>query len=482
MHNTARRSATMRAAGVAATLAVAAGALAGCSAGDSSNGKTVITLAGPNQWSTASDSFGPEWDALVAKFEKAEPDIEVKTTVLPISSFADTLSTQLTAGTAPELVFNQPEPSDPSLVVDLDPYLAKANPYNPDADTWLDGFNPNAYSDAQRDSAGHQYFIPFNLVTTGLFFNADALDEAGVETPIASIGDLIDACGALTDAGYTPLAMDNGSLGTGWTSETLLSNLLNKYGPDWNLYDASGADGTATTVTDKSMARAILTGELDATRVPEVREAVTLYKEVFDACATPNWSGVTASATFVGGEEFLAGKAAMAWGTNFAVQNLDAVDWAWSSMPFPTVTKADTPLADGSEARYGAVAGGTSYMIPATTKGDKLDAAIKFLQFASSPQGGGEWVADTNAIPSTTDVSTASDELAPLLTGEWSKPRVVSIGANSPASESANNAWEGYLLGTRSLDEQLTLLQSLWVGWAKEGVAAAGITDDWATQ
>ena len=119
-------------------------------------------------------------------------------------------------------------------------------------------------------------------------------------------------------------------------------------------------------------------------------------------------------------------------------------------------------------------------MIPATTTGDKLDAAIKFLQFATSPEGNGDWVAATNAIPSTTDVSTASEGIADLVSGDWAKPRLVSIGSNAPAADSGTNLWEGYLLGTKSLDEELALIEEKWVGWAKEGVKAAGLTDDWA--
>ncbi|MDQ7876539.1 extracellular solute-binding protein [Microbacterium sp. QXD-8] len=478
---TRHRPALRRATGVIAAAAITGLVLAGCSAGGESADKVTITIAGPNQWNSQADSFGQEWEDLVAAFEKAEPGIEVKTTVLPLASFADTLTTQLTAGTAPELVFNQPEPA-PDQVLGLDDYLAEANPYDTDAATWQEGFNADAYGDAQRDAQGRLYWVPFNLVIAGLFYNQEALDEAGVTTPIASIGDLIDACGALKDAGYTPLAMDNGTLGTGWTSEALLSNLLNKYGDEWNVFDAAGDPGTATTVTNKSLVKAILTGELDATTTPEVREAVTLLKDVFDNCATENWSGVASSGQFVGGQEFLAGKAAMAWGTNFAISNLADVDWEWSSMPFPSVTKDDTSLSDGSAARFGAVAGGTSYMIPATTKGEKLDAAIKFLQFASSPQTGGDWVAATGAIPATTDTSTVSEGVGELASGEWAKPRLVNIGSNAPKADSGTNMWEGYLLGTRTVDEQLEYIQNGWVGWAKEAATEASLTEDWATQ
>ncbi|MFF2327095.1 MULTISPECIES: ABC transporter substrate-binding protein [unclassified Streptomyces] len=476
-----RRSVLKRASALAISAVLTDGVLTGCSTGGDSGDGVTITLSGPNQWNSKTDTFGPEWDALVAKFEAAEPNIKVKTVVLPLSSFSDTLTTELTAGTAPELIFNQPPPSDPSLVVSLDPYLAKPNPYNQAAATWLAGFNKDAYGDAQRDAAGHLYYVPFNLVTTGLFYNKEIFDKLRIKTPIAGIGDFLEACDTLSQAGYTPLAMDNGLLGTGWTAETLLSNLLHKYGDAWNVYGADGKAGTAATLTNKSLAHAILTGKLNATTNPEVAEAVKLLKEIFTRGATKNWTGVASSATFVGGEEFLAGKAAMAWGTNFVISNFSQVSWKWSSMPFPTVTTSDTSLADGSAARYGAVAGGTSYMIPATMTGEKLDAAITFLQFATSPQGNGTWVAATNAIPATSDVSTAAAGLHDLLSGEWAKPRLVNIGSNAPSAESGSNRWEGYLLGTRSLEKQLKYLQDGWVGWAKEIVKSAKLTDDWAT-
>jgi ABC-type glycerol-3-phosphate transport system substrate-binding protein len=472
MHFT-RKSATMRASGVVAAVAVAALALSGCTASGDSGGKTVITLAGPNQWNTESSTFGKEWEALIAAFEKKEPNIEVKTTVLPLSSFADTLATQLTAGTAPELIFNQVA-HQPDQVVSLDKYLAEPNPYDPDAKTWKDVFNPNAFNDAQRNAANHFEWVPFNLVTTGVFYNKELIEKAKVKTPIENIGDLVQACTALKKIGVTPLAMDSGTLGTGWTAETMMNNLLAKYGDKWNVYDASGNPGTAPTVTNKSMARAILTGELDATKLPEVAETLDLLKKVFENCATPNWSGVASSATFVGGEEFLGGKAAMAWGTNFAISNFDQVKWGWSSMPYPTVAKSDTSLATGDAARFGAVAGGTSYMIPATTKGAKLDAAIKFLQFATSPQGNGDWVKATNAIPATKDVSTASAGLTDLLSGDWAKPPIVSGGSQRPQADTNVNIWEGYLLGTKSKSDELQYLQSEWTAWAKEIVQQGG--------
>ncbi|GAA0431863.1 ABC transporter substrate-binding protein [Leifsonia naganoensis] len=478
MH-TKPRSAALRTLGVLATVATAAVTLAGCSSsGDDASGKTVITLAGPNQWNNEAGTFGKPWEDLIARFEKAEPDIEVKTTVLPIASFSDTLSTQLSAGTAPELIFAQ-APHTPEQIVSLDKYLAEPNPFVKGNTKWQDIFNPATFGDANRNVKGKLEFIPFNLVTAGLFYNEDALKKAGVTAPVESIGDLTKACTKLSDAGYSGLAMDNGSLGTGWTSETILNNLLAKYFDAWNKYDTAGNPGTADeSLSQKSLARAVLTGELDATKTPEVAEAAKLLKDVYDNCATKNWSGTAASATFVGGQEFLAGKAATAWGTSFASTNLSDVKWGWSTMPFPTVTKDDTSLASGDGARFGASAGGTSYMIPATTKGKKLDAAVKFLQYVSSPEGGTQWIKDTDAIPATTGTE-PSKAVANLTTGDWAKPSQIGVSALISKAEAGKNLWDGYLLGTKTLDQQLTFLESVWKDAAHEGVQAAGWTEDW---
>ncbi|MCC2031578.1 ABC transporter substrate-binding protein [Microbacterium allomyrinae] len=478
MSRTTTRRRHLRAAAVAATSVLL---LSGCASGTAADGKTVITLAGPNQWNSNTTSFGPAWEELVAAFEKAEPDIEVQTTVLPIGSAYDTLSTQLAAGTAPALVFNQASYT-PEQIVPLDPYLAEPNPYVEGNERWLDLFNPDSYGDAQRNGNGELEFIPLNLVLPGLFFNEDAFAEAGVSAPIESVGDLLDACAALSEAGYTPLAMDSNQLGSSWTSTTLLSMLMNPLAEEINVYAVDGTEGTAPVVTPKSMTRAIMTGQIDMTETPAVAEGAELLKSIFDECATPNWSGVAASSSFIGGEEFLAGDAAMAWGTTFAIGNLDDVDWAWSSMPFPTVTRGDTPLSDGTPARFGAVAGGTSYMIPATTSGDELEAAVKFLQFATSIDGGGPWVQATGAIPSIQGVE-AEPTVLDLAVGEWAQPRVFEAGMLGSAEYANTNIWEGYLLGTKTLDEQLEFLQGIAVTGAHEAITYFDWSEEsWATE
>ena len=102
----------------------------------------TIVLDGPNQWTTSPTSFGEPWDDQVARFEAANPGLTLKTNVLPLTSFYQTESTLLQAGSGTDLMFNQLT-YKASQVVSLMPYLNQPNPYAPASSTyktWLDWF------------------------------------------------------------------------------------------------------------------------------------------------------------------------------------------------------------------------------------------------------------------------------------------------------------------------------------------------------
>lgn len=465
---------------LASALCLVLPACGGGSAGGSGD-QVEITLAGPNQWNNDPKSFGPAWEDLVARFEEKEPNITVNTTVLPIAEFSQTLSTQLTAGTAPELVFNQ-APHEAEQVVQLDEYLNKPNPYVEGNEKWIDIFNPEQFgpdTTRSRNAAGHYEWVPFNLVIIGIYYNQEILDEAGVKAPIKTYGEFIDACGKIKSAGYTPFAMDNGWLGQGWTYSTISSMMTAKYAEDLNQFDPDGKPGTSEQVSGKSIAKAVLTGELDPTTTPEVAESLKLLKELFDTCATENWSGIPGGKAFIGSDEFLGGKAAMSFGANFAATNLEEVDWKYGTMAFPTITKEDSPLSSGEPAKFGAAPGGTSYMIPSTTEGEELDAAVKFLQFATSPTGAQPWLDKSGGIPSQKD-GEAAPGLEGLMSGDWFKSPVMPALTIAPKAKAGQALYDGYLLGSKPLDAQLKEMKADWVASSKEQVEDGGYTEDWA--
>ncbi|MBF4563984.1 ABC transporter substrate-binding protein [Plantibacter sp. VKM Ac-2876] len=466
----------------AAISGIAISTLVGC-AGGSASDKTTITLAGPNQFTSDTDSFGSAWDDLIAAFEADNPDIEVKTTVLPLSSWAQTSSAQLTAGTAPELIFAQ-TPHQPDQVASLSEQLAEPNPFSQTSRPWIEDFKGDYFGGPNKlgtNADGEYEAIPFNLVAAGLYYNEDALKSAGVELEdLATFSGFIDACGDLREAGYSPVGLDNSGLYPAWTVVALGSMLLQSEYEDLNQFDANGEAGESMPVTVKSLAHALLTGEVDMTG-PAFQDTLGLLKTFVDECGTENWSGVPAQGSLSGGTEFAGGQAAMAWGTNFSGAGLGDVDFTWGTLPFPTVEKTDSTFASGSDAQFGVNNGGTAYMIPAYVQGAKRDAAITFLQYVSSPKVK-DWLDATSSISALVDVEDPSS-LAALTQGSWAQlPLSGQAGGlfQFPAAEAGQNIFEGYLIGSGDAKSSLKQIQSSSTEWAREQAAQANWTEDWA--
>ncbi len=427
----------------------------------------TITLAGPNQWTTSGTSFGPPWEQLVAAFEAANPGVTLKTNVLPLSSFAQTEATLLQAGSAPELIFQQTS-SKPAQIVPLNKYLMAPNPYAPGRATWYDWFDHRAFNAAQQDTLGNWEYVPFNFFDLGLYYNKQAFAKAGVQAPLRTWEDWRVAAKKLKAAGYVPLAMDGSVLGYGWTWLVIVNSMLAKHFDSWNVYLQSGQRGKAQILTLEDYVRVLKMG-VDIAHLPEFSESMTLLKELFDTSVTPGWSGVKGlSGLGVDIPDFTAGKAAMMWGGDFGYSAIQAahVPFQVGSMAFPTITKATTPLSTNFPSQYGVSAGGTSYMIPATTTGDKLAYAIKFLQFVTAPKYAQPWIAATSAQPSVETVKPIP-AIAAFATGQWGVQAItgpLNLFNMSP-TELAQfmQVVPGYLLGSSSLSKTLDALQTAWV-------------------
>ena len=218
----------------------------------------TIVLDGPNQWTTSPTSFGAPWDAQVKRFEAANPGVTLKTNVLPLTSFNQTESTLIQAGSGTDLMFNQLT-YKPAQVVSLMPWLNKPNPYAPASSkykTWLDWFPSHSLGAAQRDVNGNFDWVPFNLFDSGIYVNADAFKKAGVPVPIKTWQDLVNAVPKLKKAGYIPMAMD-GSYLYAWIPDIIINMLMNKYYNAWNYYLPDGKPGKSDVINIEDWARAI---------------------------------------------------------------------------------------------------------------------------------------------------------------------------------------------------------------------------------
>jgi multiple sugar transport system substrate-binding protein len=101
-------------------------------------------------------------------------------------------------------------------------------------------------------------------------------------------------------------------------------------------------------------------------------------------------------------------------------------------------------------------------MIPSTVEGKNLEYAVKFLQFVSAPEHIEPWLATSGGIPVLAGVEPAAN-VAGFLDGDWAKPFKVGYGIlQTPSTTTNNNAFGGYLLGSKDLAQQTTELQSLY--------------------
>lgn len=444
-----------------------------------------ISLAGINQWTTSPNDFGPAWAAQIKRFEEARPGTTFKTISLPIASGDQTIRTQLAAGTAPELVLGR-QPPEPYMALPLDDYLKAKNPFAPEYAKWIDAFVPEYYgfdNPVTVNADGHMYSVSFNQTGWALYVNEDLFQKAGISPKVADLdtwGKFMAAAEKLTAAGIAPVAMDNSGLGQGWTAGVVFDMFLDRYFDAWNHFDARGNVGKNTYLTTKSLIWAIKTGKLRAD-LPEVGAALQIMKDFFMKAVTKNWSGIAGQGgAALGLGDFMASRAAMAWGTAFAFQQLQSAPFKFSSIPFPTVTRADSPQSDGTPARFGGATGfSTAYMIPAKTSGAKLDAAIAFLQYMSAPKTVQPWINDTGSIPALKDV-TVPDVAKGFVVGEWAKVQRMSgltmtrLLPGVPFKQIIDN----WLLGQQDLAAAQQGLQKWWM----DGAAATIKSNKWETE
>lgn len=191
-------------AGIAAA-GIAAGALAGCSAGDGGDGgdgdEVTITW-----WHNATNGPLPDvWEEVAAEFEEANPGVNVEQTGYQNEELQRTLiPNALAAGDPPDLfqvwpggeLRDQVEngylmPLDDAIPDTIESVGATINP-------WQVG--------------GETYGVPFTFGIEGFWYNTEMFDAAGVEVP-ETFDELVDAVGALRESGVVPIAV---GAGAGW--------------------------------------------------------------------------------------------------------------------------------------------------------------------------------------------------------------------------------------------------------------------------
>src|SRR5690625_4854932 len=151
-------------------LAIGVLARASCSGGEASDGNTFYYPS----WRWEEGDVGKWHDERLAEFEASHEDITVQPTQIAAGDFENQINTQISAGQAPDLMsaFTNMMPAliENDLLAPLDECLA-------DTDI-MDRLLPSVEF-AQRD--GQTYGVPLTMSPQGLIYNAEIMEEAGVE-------------------------------------------------------------------------------------------------------------------------------------------------------------------------------------------------------------------------------------------------------------------------------------------------------------
>ncbi|MCX2698065.1 MULTISPECIES: ABC transporter substrate-binding protein [Ochrobactrum] len=131
---------------------------------------------------------------LVAKFEKANPDIKIEAENIPWNSYYDNLYTSIIGGSAPDAamvkLFAQPRLTEMEA---LEPLGERINGWA-GKDDLLDNL-----LELNKAADGSQYYLPIQYVVLYLYYRADLFKEAGLEPP-KTCEDFRNAAIKLTEA------------------------------------------------------------------------------------------------------------------------------------------------------------------------------------------------------------------------------------------------------------------------------------------
>ncbi len=354
-----RTTTALVAATTAATLlaACSGGTKAGSDAGSGGGSKT-LTLASVDQGSI---------EDVVKAFEKANPGVKVRYTTSGADQYQQQIRTQLSSGTAPDVMSVWPGNGNPGATY----VLAKPGYLRDLSDQPWAAKMPDAIKSVAQYE-GKTYNAVFGQNGIGAVYNQQALDKAGL-TPPDTWTELLDFCRAAKAKGTPAFALGNQD---NWVTQLVLYALVatTVYGPDRD-FDQKMQAGQAT------FAQSPWTTALD--------KYVTMEKT---GCFQKNPLGTNYEASQ---------QLAASGKTLGIIQGNWVIALLKQKNPQGTFTLKALPATDDPSETVIPAAAGAGYGVNA--KAENEDLALKFVDFVMSPEGMNLFVKKQGGLPSLPD-------------------------------------------------------------------------------
>lgn len=351
-------------------------------------------------------------DPVVAAYERLHPNVKINLIKQPTDGARTWMITQLTAGTAPDIMWDQPdwaaEDYRKNWLVPLDPYLAKPNPYVAGNRRWGDMFLPAIQ--VWRAADNHLYVALADQVQVAIYYNKDIFQKAGIsQVPPRTWEDLMTDARKIRDAGFYPFAESGNNLDqltwvSGWLTNFFYAPLVKKF-------DLNG-DGV---LNKTEMATAVLNGGYSFLDVRNKARLTELKR--FSTYWQP---GALAATPTIANKAFVTGRAGMIVTGSWLYETFKKDPlrrFNFGVFYFPVLNSRTSSLIPNGVPPTNKAAGYGSFQFVVTNsamKNKKSDQAMDFLMFATAPKNLSPMITEGGFALPAVKGATPNPDLAPF--------------------------------------------------------------------
>ncbi|TBL79144.1 ABC transporter substrate-binding protein [Paenibacillus thalictri] len=398
------------------------------------------------------------YNKVISEYMKLNPKVQVKmayTEYTDDAQWTTWLNSQLLGGAAPDVVATWHVPAMENfrkgLVVDLKPYLDKQNPYDSKQRSWWDSYSTGLINQNMDNTNSAVPSVPLSTVAVKVFYNKSLFAKAGVTTTPKTFGELLAISEKLKTAGVAPFIAPNKSPADNvlnWLHRMFMDQMIESYIPQLDL-DKNGL------IELNEIVAGTQKGVIDLEKAPW-GDSVDLLK-TFSKYWYPGYNGIdtqTATDLFIKQE----GAMMMQTGNNLKtfIENPDRkFDIGFFS--FPYLTKQDAPNAIEKLHEMGG-APQNNFSIPSSAKGEKLDAAVNFLQFLASEKGAALFAEGFWWTPATKDATLPAALNGMYIEGSTSSLRLLAPQTNQKLYQDDTMVGQLFLEGKTTAKEFNSIL------------------------
>ena len=315
---------------------------------------------------------------LADRWEALHPGVRIELVKVPTElAYRAWCVSNFVAGTIPNIIYQnmgvvRDNDFQKGWVIPMDPFLEKPNPYVEGNTRWNDLFFP-VWQDAMRSLDGNIYWVAPDVVGVGIICNLDILEEAGVAELPETFGQLLDACEKAEEAGY--LAYHPGA-GTWFIDCVLPSAIWGDLIPEMDVLRVDKI------IDAQETARAVEKGIL-RTDDGRMREQMRLANSLFEHYV-PGYIAIDPVYAF------LHGKLAFMEGVSFYMRRVEddqRRDFRYAVIPFPEITKADSPFGGHPLAGAGIAGYTSSWQITnSAVEAGVVELCVDWLMYLTAPE------------------------------------------------------------------------------------------------